>query len=161
MRDTVNRILLLTSTMVIGGLVAMRYTEAQTTGSPPVFQVPKVLALGACSDATLRGGYGYGGQGSFTADNKATSVAEVGRMDFDGNGGVKGVYSFVSPMGSERRQYTGNYRIAHDCTGSATVNIGGVTFTSNFVIANLGGSVLFSEASPNLVVTGYMYRISP
>lgn len=161
MRDTVVRILLLSSTMVFGSLVAMRFTEAKTIGAAPAFEPPKVFAQGACTDGTLRGAYGYGGSGSFTADNKATTVAEVGRMDFDGAGGVKGVYSFVSPVGSERREYAGTYHVAHDCTGSATVKIADVTFTSNFVVADLGGGVLYSEVSPNLVVTGRMSRINP
>ena len=161
MRDTTLRILLLSSTMVFGGIVAMRYTEAKTAGSAPVFDPPRVFAQGACTDGTLRGAYGYGGSGSFTADNKATSVAEVGRMDFAGAGGVKGVYSFVSPVGSERREYTGSYHVEHDCTGSVMVKITGVTFTSNFVVADLGASILYSEVSPNLVITGRMYRINP
>ena len=147
--------------MIIGGMVALRYSEARTLGSAPVFDTQKVFAQGACSDATLRGGYGYGGEGAFTADSKAVSVAEVGRMDFDGAGGVKGVYSFVSAIGSERHEYTGTYRIVSDCTGSATVKIGEMTFTSNLVVANLGGSILYSEVSPNLVVTGQMLRINP
>ena len=161
MRDTLIRVIVLSSTMVVGGLVAMRYTEAKGLGAVPIFATPMVFAQGACTDATLRGGYGYGGQGSFAADSSAVSVAEVGRMDFDGKGGVKGDYSFVSPAGSERREYTGSYHVAHDCTGNATVKIGDVAFTTNLVVADLGGGILYSEVSPNLVITGQMYRVSP
>ena len=67
MRDTVLRILLLSSTMVFGSLIAMRYTEAKTIGAAPVFEPPKVFAqeikvgaeLGAIGEGSS--GIGFGG----------------------------------------------------------------------------------------------------
>lgn len=148
---------LATVTMTIGGW--LWYSESNRPVS--VFKMAVVKAQSGCSNASVNGAYGYGGQGIVTADGTTFSVAEIGRMDFNGSGGLTGVYSLSVAGVRSVKNFTGTYLVGSDCTATATYSGGDGSGTLNFVVANGGASILYSETSAGVTVSGGGYKINP
>lgn len=115
-------------------------------------------ALTACSAETLKGAFGYAADGVITFNNLTLSVAEVGLSSYDGAGGIKGVYSLVTPLGSERMEFTGTYTVAEDCTGNAQIKVRGETLNQNFVVNSDGLGIFYSETGGGITMTGVSAR---
>jgi hypothetical protein len=110
------------------------------------------------SDATLSGPYAFGFSGE---ENGGVPIAAVGRLTFDGNGGIT--------AGNERRaedggvesvfSVTGSYSVNSDGTGTLRMNLGS-GFLDTWVIAITSGgqTVKLVSIQPNTfafgVVTG-------
>jgi hypothetical protein len=90
--------------------------------------VPAAAGALACSDQSLKGSFGYTVTGSIvqnTGPLVAGPFVAVGRIVFDGKGGVSTVRSlndngivFQNDMGK------GTYTINRDCTGSFKITVG-------------------------------------
>ena len=118
-----------------------------------------------CSDATLKGYYGFQITGTRPAPSILSGIqATPGTTEqvvgvvvqiFDGKGGftqtdnVKGSLSGITPD----RAGTGTYSVNPDCTGTFTVNNpGNPPIVNRFVIADNGESLLTAVVSPQPVM---------
>ena len=125
--------------------------------------LPKVHAQNGCALETLKGSYGFAGDGFTTSGpvpaniTAFTPVASIGVDTFDGAGNVSGFTTGSLGGFIGTSPISGTYKVAADCTGSATVTtFGGLTHFS-FVIVdngkqlrNLGtdsGTVSFATAT--------------
>ena len=111
-----------------------------------------------CSNATLRGDYGFIVSGIRAIGPGATEMfVGTGLQTYDGNGGLTQVDSANGQLtGVVRdRQAGGTYEVNLDCTGTAMLNFPGVPFPieSAFVIVDRGAEVKSVVMSPqsNLV----------
>jgi hypothetical protein len=112
----------------------------------------------ACSNATLRGDYGFIVSGIRAAGPGITEMfVGTGLQTYDGDGGFTQVDSAHGQLtGVVRdRQAGGTYEVNPDCTGTATLIFPGVPFPieSTFVIVDRGAEVKSAVMSPqpNLV----------
>ncbi|MBV8817155.1 MAG: hypothetical protein JO022_02290 [Acidobacteriaceae bacterium] len=99
-----------------------------------------------CTTQTLRGSYGYSVSGTIvtaTGPLAPGPFAAVGRITFDGRGGVQTVRS-LSDNGNILRNDagSGNYTINDDCTGSFSISVGppqyAITLTLDIVLDDTG-----------------------
>lgn len=105
-----------------------------------LFSIPAVFAAIAalsvapaaqaqiCSDLSLKGSFGYTVTGTITSSTGpliAGPFVAVGKITFDGAGGVKTVRSFNDNGFALRGDPgTGTYSMKQDCTGSFTITVG-------------------------------------
>ena len=80
-----------------------------------------------CSNATLRGSFGYTSTGtlleSFVPPPFAGPFAEVGRQTFDGKGKTDATVTFSANGNiSSNVRFEGTYKVHPDCTGSMTLS---------------------------------------
>jgi len=110
-----------------------------------------------CSNATLRGGYGFTstgtilpplfGQPSYSFDGPAGPFAEVGTQTFDGNEEGETEYSATISNNGETTSgllFKGTYSVNKDCTGTMTLTQTlpfPATVTFNFVIDDHGSEI--------------------
>jgi hypothetical protein len=110
-----------------------------------------------CSNATLRGSYGFTstgtilpplfGQPSYSFDGPAGPFAEVGRQTFDGNEQGKTEYAATISNNGETTPgllFRGTYSVNKDCTGTMTLTQTlpfPSTVTFNFVIDDHGSEI--------------------
>ena len=91
-----------------------------------------------CSDLSLKGSFGYTVTGTITKTAGpliAGPFVAVGKITFDGAGGVKTVRSFNDNGFALRGDPgTGTYTMNNDCTGSFTITVGPST---NQIVLNL------------------------
>jgi hypothetical protein len=93
-----------------------------------------------CSNATLRGSFGYTSTGtlldSFVPPPFAGPFGEIGRQTFDGKGNTNATATVSSNGNISTVGVNGTYTVNSDCTGSMTLNIPdfGATVHANFVI---------------------------
>jgi hypothetical protein len=84
-----------------------------------------------CSNQSLKGSFGYTVTGTITKTTGpliAGPFAAVGKLTFDGVGGVKTVRSFNDNGFALRGDPgTGTYTMNKDCTGSFTITVGPAT----------------------------------
>ena len=89
--------------------------------------VPTATAQ-TCSDKTLMGSFGYTVTGTIVSDAGplvAGPFVAVGRITFDGVGGVRTVRSLNdNGHALQRDAGTGTYNLNSDCTGSFTITVG-------------------------------------
>ncbi len=120
----------------------------------------------ACSNASLKGTYGFSQQG-FTEVPANISpagfvpVAETGLSAFDGNGILSGTFTFATTTaagGVVRGTFTGTYSVEADCSGTAVVQTSlGDTFTFDLVV--LGpGKLTAIDTDPNGSVSVYSFQ---
>jgi hypothetical protein len=97
-------------------------------------------AAKGCSNATLRGSFGYTSTGtlldSFVPPPFAGPFGEIGRQTFDGKGNTNATATVSSNGNISTVGVNGTYTVNSDCTGSMTLNIPdfGATVHANFVI---------------------------
>ncbi len=93
-----------------------------------------------CSNATLRGSFGYTSIGtlldSYVPRPLAGPFAEVGRQRFDGRGDTDATATFSANGNISKVTVEGTYVVNRDCTGSMALNVSplGVTVHAEFVI---------------------------
>jgi hypothetical protein len=80
-----------------------------------------------CSNAKLRGSFGYTGTGTLLPDYVppplAGPFAEVGRQTFDGQGNTEATATLSANGNIAAVTVAGTYAVNPDCTGSMTLNV--------------------------------------
>ena len=110
-----------------------------------------------CSNATLRGSFGFSSTGTLLAipAPSAGPFAEIGRQTFDGTGdNTEGTATLSANGNINHVTFSGTYAVSPDCTGSMTLVIlpSGRTITLEFVIDDDGTelrAILTSTPSGN------------
>ena len=111
----------------------------------------------SCSNASLKGSYGFQITGSIPG---VFAIGGVARVLFDGQGNftqtddVQILVSGQAPVVILDRPGGGTYTVNPDCTGSETLNAGGKVSHSRFVLVNHGKEVFDMGSDPGVVVTG-------
>ena len=87
--------------------------------------VPRAQAGEECSNATLRGSFGYTGVGTLVSlpPPFAGPFAEVGRQTFDGKGNTIATATLSSNGNINKVTIYGMYAVNRDCTGSMTLTV--------------------------------------
>ncbi len=114
-----------------------------------------------CSMATMKGDYLYAQDGLILGKSadKNQFFAQAGREQFDGKGGMSGIFSGNFNGTIVRGRYSGSYTMKADCSGT-------VTFTDNVkqvyhydVFATPGGSeFVFVQTDSNSITSAYERR---
>jgi hypothetical protein len=115
--------------------------------------LPVVHAQSGCSNASLRGNYGFQFKGTVVG---LGPIGGVARITFDGAGNFTQTDN-VTVNGFAivpNRPGSGTYDVNADCTGTQTLNSGGRVTHTKFVIAENGKEVFDVVTDPNLVSTG-------
>lgn len=111
----------------------------------------------SCSNASLKGSYGFQITGSIPG---VFAIGGVARVLFDGQGNftqsddVQILVSGQAPVVILDRLGSGTYTVNPDCTGSETLNAGGKVSHSRFVLVNHGKEVFDMGSDPGVIVTG-------
>jgi hypothetical protein len=109
-----------------------------------------------CSNATLKGSYGYTGT-QFTISPPAIAgpFATVGRQVFDGQGNTTAAGTTSVNGNMVKVTFTGTYNVNADCTGSMTILVSPVSITGHydFVIDDDGAEVRVIGTDPGAVGT--------
>lgn len=100
-----------------------------------------------CSNATLRGAFGYTSTGTlldtYVPPPLAGPFAEVGRQTFDGKGITDATATLSANGNIVKVTIEGTYSVNPDCTGSSTLNVSplGATVHADFVIGDDGAEL--------------------
>ena len=99
----------------------------------------------ACSNASLRGSFGFTSIGTLLALPPPFSgpFGEIGRQTFDGNGNTEATATLSANGNIRRVTFHGTYVVNPDCTGAWTVFVlpFGSTVEQDFVIDNDGTEI--------------------
>jgi len=117
-----------------------------------------------CTNAGVKGRFGFETTGVFVAGANAGAVAFIGELklsvDASGNGVISG--HLASSEGSTfiaEEPVTGSYTVSPDCAGRATIKPEGQPeMRFRFVIVDGGNQMLVIETDPNTVVSGTLQR---
>lgn len=154
----------------------MKLRTITSTGIAGTYAIAGVviLALGiapaakaadkGCTNAMLRGSFAQVGTGFFTAPpDQAGPFANVGTLNFDGNGTMTGALTVSQNGMSAQVTETGTYKVNSDCTGTFTVEIDpfGITSSAFFAIDTNGDEVEIIVTDPGAVVTCVAKRLFP
>jgi hypothetical protein len=118
-------------------------------------QISKIR-MEQCSNATLKGVYGFSASGSFFGTSgELGDLAVFARIVFDGRGhSTQSTSSSFNGLQSEGPE-TATYSVNPDCTGSAILHHpNGTVEHINFVIVESGSEIKFFVATPGAVFTG-------
>jgi uncharacterized membrane protein len=132
--------------LAAAAFLALHATTAEAQGARP------------CSEATLRGGYGYTVTGvtGITGGSDGVPFAAVGVLTFDGNGGFANVRT-VSNGGAVLRNVpgTGTYALGRDCRGTLTFAGGaqGGATENDIVVDDRGDELRLISAANGTVLT--------
>ena len=110
----------------------MKRIIASLTVFASMWFVGSLPAWASCSNASLRGSYGFQRQGFNPA---VGHVGGIGVVTFDGNGNLSGVQTDVAEtrvISIIRDTFTGTYEVNPDCSGSAVSG----SITLDFVIVS-------------------------
>ena len=114
-----------------------------------------------CSVGSLQGSFGVTTTGFIVAFGPIGSVADVGVITFDGNGGVsQNTTTSLNGAILQNRIGTGTYIVNSDCTGSVSVQIPPRVepSTSNFVIVDHGKELRLINTGNGRVLAGNAKR---
>jgi hypothetical protein len=117
-----------------------------------------------CSEATLHGQYLVTQNGVVIRESQAGDpqgpFAIAGYEVFDGNGKVKGVFTFnFNGEVSRNIRVSGTYDVKSDCTGTTTYISEGVRYEADLFIAPDGSMYTFVQTNPpERVVAGFNPR---
>ena len=145
----------------------MKRTFASTI---PILAFATAFVLGAaprahaidhkeCSNATLRGSFGYTATGTLLPTAAPPPFAgpfgEVGRQTFDGKGNTEAAATLSANGNSAKVTIVGTYTVNADCTGSMTLSVSplGLTAHVDFVIDNDGHEIRTIGTDPGVVET--------
>ena len=124
-----------------------------------------VYAQSGCDATSLNGAYGYMLSGfAYDVQGNFYTLASVGRMTPDGNGGLTGAETFSLDGDIRTRNYTGTYTVNSDCTGSMVLQVsqsGSTTTTqnnANFVTVNNSKEVKFIQTDRNFIFNGTLTK---
>jgi hypothetical protein len=150
--------------LVVLGLVGVVGVLAVGTG----FANNEDAAGAKCSEATLHGMYLVAQNGVVVKETKKGPprgpFAVAGYEVYDGNGKVKGVFSFnfdgnVLAKFPNNFRDDGTYTVKADCTGATIYKSGGVRFTTDLFIAPDGSMFTFVQTNPpERVTAGFELR---
>ena len=116
---------------------------------------------GGCSNATLRGGFGFTSTGNLLAlpPPLAGPFAEIGRQTFDGKGHTDATATASANGNIARLTLQGTYAVNPDCTGAMTLFVFelGSSFNADFVIDDDGTELRVIVTDPG-VVESRVYR---
>ena len=95
-----------------------------------------------CSNASLRGSFGFTSTGTLLAlpPGFAGAFGEIGRQTFDGNGNTDATATLSANGHLNHVTFEGTYDVNEDCTGSMTLFVSplAITVTLDFVIDDDG-----------------------
>jgi hypothetical protein len=132
------------------------------TGLAVLFGAPHARAC-ECSNALLKGSYGYTGTGALLAayvgPTDAGPFAEVGRQTFDGKGNTTATATLSSNGDIAQVTVKGTYSVKSDCTGTMTLDVVefGSTVDLNIVIDEDGNEIRAIVSDAN-VIESRVYR---
>ena len=109
-----------------------------------------------CSNATLKGSYGFTSIGTLVANVPADVIGpftEIGRQTFDGKGNTEATATASANGTIVKLTIQGTYVVNPDCTGSAAVYVAplGATSHTDFVIDQDGAELRAIVTDPGLV----------
>jgi hypothetical protein len=113
----------------------------------------------ACSNASLRGAYGF----TLTGNAGTAAVALVGRVTWDGIGNAVGSATENIGGAVSHATFTATYKVNSDCTGSKTFTFtGGLVPMADFdfVITEGGNEIQVIGTDPGLTLTARATRIA-
>jgi hypothetical protein len=116
-----------------------------------------------CSDALLKGSFGYTGSGALLAayvgPTDAGPFAEVGRQTFDGKGHTTATATLSANGDISQVTVEGTYTVKSDCTGTMTLNVApfGSVVDLNIVIDEDGKEIRAIVSDAN-VIESRVYR---
>jgi hypothetical protein len=113
-----------------------------------------------CSNATLKGVYGYYSTGSFFPSGLSRVV--LGRDTYDGEGHFLADLN-VNTGGTEAHvTNTGTYTVNPDCTGAISATLGGLNVAIDFVLVDSGKQIYFiiSSNPASLVMYGVRTKLA-
>jgi hypothetical protein len=116
-----------------------------------------------CSNAGVKGSFGFETTGVFLADAPSAAVAFIGELKFSvnaaGEGLISGQVSASEDGTFAEEPVTGYYRITADCRGTAAIRPKGRTAMHfSLVIVDAGKQMLMVETDPNTIVSGTLQR---
>lgn len=125
------------------------------------------LHAAKCSNASLKGTYGYSSQG-FVEVTRDISPAgfvpfsQTGLIVYDGQGNIpSGTFTFSTTTangGSSRGTFTGTYSVNPDCSGTVVVKTdGGDTFNFDLVVQGPARHT-FINTDPNGFISVYSFQ---
>jgi hypothetical protein len=120
-----------------------------------------------CSNATIRGEYGFNFSGQILAGPTAGPIAGAGMIVFDGKGNLTEVDHVVSngtPPPVEWRVATGTYTVNADCTGTAEIDFtdGSPPIHLSMVVVRRGLEILNVVDNPGTAISSVsIQRDSP
>jgi uncharacterized membrane protein len=119
-----------------------------------------VLADEGCSNASLRGAYGFADQGQvFTAGgSEAAEVAAAGRIVFDGKGGLTGTEWENFNGAITTIALNGEYSVQPNCTGQTVIR-DGQTAHLKFTLVARGQEANYFISDPGVVAAGQISRV--
>ncbi len=108
-----------------------------------------------CSNASLTGAYGYTVSGTVTTEgNKFIRNSEVGRVVFDGKGGLTAVAAITSGGKVEVGELKGEVAVGVDCTATGKLVYPGATLEFDMVVANAGSDFAIVVRSEQATLSG-------
>jgi len=128
-----------------------------------------------CSNATLRGDYGFTVSGTRPSapGGPIETIAGVALTNFDGNGNLTqtdNIHGSLSGFPTPDRAGTGTYSVNADCTGTMTlINTGAPPLTLRIVVVDNGNEVRTVVVAPLAVMvtsngrrvrTGWLFSFS-
>src|SRR5262245_57926929 len=116
----------------------------------------------ACSNASLRGSFGFTSTGALVAGFQPPAIGPfggIGRQTFDGRGNTDGAATLSGNGNIRRVTFQGTYVVNPDCTGVMTLYVSplGSTVDLDFVIDD-GGNELRAIVTGAGVVETRVYK---
>lgn len=117
-----------------------------------------------CSNATLKGHYFFGSNGTVAPPSGESIPVSTGGLDyFDGMGGGTGIATFVvkDALVNDHTPITLSYNIKSDCSGKASFHLGDSSANFNVYAAPSGAAFVLVAIDPGNVLAGTETRVSP
>ncbi|GAA3424019.1 hypothetical protein ACWDTT_09405 [Streptosporangium sandarakinum] len=116
-----------------------------------------------CSNATLKGHYIFGANGTSVPSSGESIPISTGGLDyFDGKGGGTGIATFVvkDALVNDHTPITLSYNIKSDCSGKASFHLGDSSANFNVYVDPSGASFVLVATDPGNVLAGTETRVS-
>ncbi|MEU9835042.1 hypothetical protein AB0D67_26210 [Streptosporangium sp. NPDC048047] len=116
-----------------------------------------------CSNATLKGHYIFGANGTSVPPGGESIPISTGGLDyFDGKGGGTGIATFVvkDALVNDHTPITLSYSIKSDCSGKASFHLGDGSANFNVYADPSGASFVLVATDPGNVLAGTETRVS-
>lgn len=116
-----------------------------------------------CSNATLKGHYIFGANGTSVPPSGESIPVSTGGLDyFDGKGGGTGIATFVvkDALVNDHTPITLSYNINSDCSGKASFHLGDSSANFNVYADPSGASFVLVATDPGNVLAGTETRVS-
>ena len=116
-----------------------------------------------CSNATLKGHYIFGANGTTVPPSGESIPVSTGGLDyFDGRGGGTGIATFVvrDALVNDHTPITLSYNIKSDCSGKASFHLGDSSANFNVYADPSGAAFVLVAIDPGNVLAGTETRVS-